>query len=197
MKENKQVTKSHAKKHGAHPKRATTPRPEDDPRFAQAVQNYEAGLKAMQERKFERAKGFFQKVSASGLPQLVDRAAVHLSACNQHLAADSSVSFKSPEEHFDFAVSLINAGEFEEARGHLDKLLKQNPKADYAVYGLASLSCITGKYEDALRYLSEAIRLNPGNRFQARNDSDFQNLADDPRFTELLYPENDFGRPSR
>ena len=28
----------------------------DDPRFAQAVQNYEAGLKAMQGRKFERAK---------------------------------------------------------------------------------------------------------------------------------------------
>jgi len=26
-------------------------------------------------------------------------------------------------------------------------------------------------------------------RFQARNDSDFQNLAEDPRFTELLYPD--------
>jgi len=31
--------------------------------------------------------------------------------------------------------------------------------------------------------------MNPHNRFQARNDSDFQNMADDPRFTELLYPE--------
>jgi hypothetical protein len=26
-------------------------------------------------------------------------------------------------------------------------------------------------------------------RFQARNDSDFQNLVEDPRFTELLYPD--------
>ena len=26
-------------------------------------------------------------------------------------------------------------------------------------------------------------------RFQARNDSDFQNMAEDPRFTELLYPD--------
>jgi hypothetical protein len=40
-----------------------------------------------------------------------------------------------------------------------------------------------------LRHLDEAIRLNPGLRFQARNDSDFQNLAEDPRFTELLYPD--------
>jgi len=37
--------------------------------------------------------------------------------------------------------------------------------------------------------LNEAIKLNPSNRFQARSDSDFNNMADDPRFTELLYPE--------
>ncbi|MGH9510452.1 MAG: hypothetical protein ACRD2M_10975, partial [Terriglobales bacterium] len=34
----------------------------DDPRVAQAVQNYEFGLKAMQEHKFERAKGHLEKV---------------------------------------------------------------------------------------------------------------------------------------
>ena len=37
--------------------------------------------------------------------------------------------------------------------------------------------------------LEKALRLNPQLRFQARNDSDFQNLAEDPRFTELLYPD--------
>ena len=37
--------------------------------------------------------------------------------------------------------------------------------------------------------LDEALRLNSQLRFQARNDSDFQNLAEDPRFTELLYPD--------
>jgi hypothetical protein len=31
--------------------------------------------------------------------------------------------------------------------------------------------------------------LNARNRIQARSDSDFQDMADDPRFTELLYPE--------
>jgi hypothetical protein len=31
--------------------------------------------------------------------------------------------------------------------------------------------------------------LNAQLRFKARNDSDFQNLAEDPRFTELLYPD--------
>ena len=38
----------------------------DDPRFAQAVQNYEAGLRALQEHKFEKAKGYLLKDSAEG-----------------------------------------------------------------------------------------------------------------------------------
>ena len=59
----------------------------------------------------------------------------------------------------------------------------------HVVYGLAALECMTGHVEDSLRSLDEAIRLNPALRFQARNDSDFQNLAEDPRFTELLYPD--------
>ena len=33
----------------------------EDPRFAQAVQNYEAGLRALQEHKFEKAKLHLQK----------------------------------------------------------------------------------------------------------------------------------------
>jgi tetratricopeptide (TPR) repeat protein len=166
------------------------PSPLADPRFAQAVENYQAGLKAMQEHKFDKAKSLFQKVMASGPRELVDRTAVHLNTCNQRMAR-STTSFKTPEEHYDYAVSLMNIGDYVGAREHLDKILKQNSKADYAVYGLSVLNCLTGHFEDSLKGLAEAIRLNPGNRFQARNDSDFQNLADDPRFTELIYPEVD------
>ncbi len=160
----------------------------EDPRFAQAVQNYEAGLKLMQEHKFERAKAMLDKVVKGPSRELADRAAMHLNTCNQQLAR-SSTSFKTPEEHYDYAVSLMNAGEYDEAKTHLEKIQKQSPKADYAVYGLAALSCLTHKPEDALRYLATAIKMNSMNRLQARNDTDFQNLADDPRFTELLYPE--------
>jgi len=166
------------------PKRSLT----DDPRFAQAVQNYEAGLKSLQEHKFERAKGFFQKVIAGASRELRDRAAVHLNTCNQQLSRNAT-SFKTPEEHYDFAVSLMNMGEYISAREHLEKIVRQAPKADYGWYGLAVLDCLNGHFEEALKHLREAIRLNPGNRFQARNDSDFKNIFDDPRFTELLYPE--------
>ncbi|SRR6266481_6655913 len=159
-----------------------------DPIFTQAVQNYEAGLKAMQEHKFEKAKGLLERLIADGPRELADRARVHLSSCNQQLSETSS-SFKTHEEHFDYAVSLMNAGQYDQARGHIEKILKQNPKADFAYYGLAIIDCLTAQIESSLKNLGEAIRLNRQNRFQARNDSDFQNMADDPRFTELLYPE--------
>ena len=159
----------------------------DDPRFAQAVQNYEIGLRAMQEHKFDKAKAHFQKV-VGGPKELADRASVHLNTCNQHLEKVTH-QFKTPEEHYDYAVSLMNVGDYVSAREHLEKLSRQAPKADYVAYGLAALDCLTGHVEDSLRHLDDAIRLNPGLRFQARNDSDFQNLSEDPRFTELLYPD--------
>jgi tetratricopeptide (TPR) repeat protein len=167
----------------------------EDPRFAQAVQNYEAGLRAMQEHKFDKAKGHLQKVAAGPSKELADRANVHLKACNQQMEG-ATTQFKSLEEHYDFAVSLINSGDYVSAREHLEKLAKQAPKADYVAYGLAALDCLTGHVEDSLRHLSEAIQLNATLRFQARNDSDFQNLSEDPRFTELLYPDPSAELPS-
>ena len=167
----------------------------NDPRVAQAVQNYEAGLKAMQAHKFERAQALLEKVVAGPSRELADRAAVHLHTCEQHLAR-TATAFKTPAEHYDYAVSLMNAGDHEGARSHLEKILKQAPGADYALYGLAVLECLTGKVEESLKRLDQAIRQNPSNRYQARNDSDFQNLADDPRFTELLYPEPEAASPT-
>lgn len=160
----------------------------NDPQLAQLLQSYEAGLRAMQEHKYDKARTLLQKVVAGTNREMADRAGVHLNACNQQLEK-SDTQFKTTEEHFDYAVSLINLGDYVSAREHLDALSKQVPKGDYVFYGLAALDCLTGHPEDSLRNLSHAIELNAALRFQARNDSDFQNLAEDPRFTELLYPD--------
>jgi len=170
----------------ANPKKSSVA---DDPRVTQALQNYESGLRALQEHKFEKAKPLFEKVLAGPSKELIDRAAVHLSTCNQHLERSTTQQFKNVEEHYDYAVSLMNVGDYVTAREHIEKLLKQSPKTDFVIYGLAALDCLTGHVEDSLKHLDEALQLNAGLRFQARNDSDFHNLAEDPRFTELLYPD--------
>jgi len=99
------------------------------------------------------------------------------------------LSFLTPEEHYDYAVSQLNTGYYEEARDQFQNILDSYPQADYAYYGLALLGAITGHSQDCLQNLARAIELNSRNRLQARVDNDFQSMVDDPRFTELLYPE--------
>jgi len=161
-------------------------------RFAQALQGYEQALKLLQTQKYEKAKVLLEKVIESGVSELADRAKVHFNICNQQLDQIQN-TFNTPEEHYDFAVSLMNLGDFVTAREHLEALSAQRSGLDFVWYGLAVLECLTGRTTESLQHLAEAIRLNPGNRFQARNDSDFRNMADDPRFTELLYPEGSVG----
>ena len=191
------VVKSRAKSAAVLPNQPVKrPALADNPLFTQAVQNYETGLRLMQERKFERAKAVFQKVAAGPSKELAERVAVHLNAIQQALAR-TTTSFKSAEEHYDYAVALINQGDYDGAREHLEKMAKQQPKADYVWYGLAALNALQGRQEEAMKHMIEAIRLNPANRIQARNDNDFQNFLDDPRFTELLYPENAEPAPAK
>ncbi len=181
---------SEARSRGSKPMKLT-----DDPRFTQAVQNYEAGLKALQAHKYDRAKACFEKVVGGPSPELADRASVHLNSCNQQMSRVVN-SFKTPEEQFDYAVSLMNMGDYVSARENFEALTRNCPKLDFVWYGMATLNCLTGHFPEAITSLQQAIRLNPANRYQARNDGDFKDLADDPRFTELLYPDTSAGTPS-
>lgn len=162
--------------------------PADDPAQAQVLADYEAAVRLMQEGKFEKARTAFQKLLAGGPGNLADRIRMYISASNTQLSRQQT-SFNSHEEHYDYAVSLLNDGHYEDAREQFQEILKQNADADYAFYGLAVLASMTGDSHTCLEHLTEAIRRNPRNRIQARADSDFQDMADDPRFTELLYPE--------
>ena len=76
----------------------------EDPRHTQAVQNYESGLRALQEHKFEKAKGHLQKVLSGPNKSLVDRAQVHILTCEKH-ADKPALQFKTTEEQY---LSLIH-----------------------------------------------------------------------------------------
>jgi tetratricopeptide (TPR) repeat protein len=151
-------------------------------------QHYEAALVQLQQGRFEKALAMLEKVLPEAPAEIQDRCRVHIATCRRQMAK-SSLSFATPEEHYDYAISLLNTGYYEEAREQFNNILKAHSDADYAFYGLAVLESITGHVPDCLANLARAIELNPKNRLQARVDNDFQNMVDDPRFTELLYPE--------
>jgi len=164
-------------------------RPASNPVLQQSLTQYQNAMQLMQEGKFEKARALFEKLSQDGPPELLERSRVYLTVCSRH-AQKQSLAFATPEEQYDYAVSLLNTGNYEDARDQFDGLLKKEPDTDYAHYGLAVLNSITGQAEECLDHLARAISLNPQNRIQARSDIDFNDMADDPRFTELLYPES-------
>ncbi len=132
---------------------------------AAAIASYEAALHLMQQGQYDQAQAAFDKMLHSSPPELADRIRMYINAC------------------------LLNDGKYPDAREQFKQILAANPTADYAFYGLAVLASMTGDSHECLEHLTNAIKHNPRNRIQARADSDFQDMADDPRFTELLYPE--------
>src|ERR1039458_9229560 len=113
---------------------------------------------------------------------------MYISTCQRQLE-QHNLAFNTPEERYDYAVSQLNTGFYDEAREQFNGGITDDPSDDYAYYGLAVLVSITRLPQDCLTNLAKAIELNPKNRLQARSDNDFQSMVDDPRFTELLYPE--------
>lgn len=152
------------------------------------IQHYQAAIQLLQDAKYERAKAAFEKLLSTAPPEFSERIRMYVTTCDRQLQSHS-LAFDTPEERYDYAISQLNTGYYEEAREQLNLVLKDNPRADYAFYGLAVLDSITGRAQECLDHLGSAIEINPRNRLQARTDGDFQNMSDDPRFTEMLYPE--------
>jgi tetratricopeptide (TPR) repeat protein len=149
---------------------------------------YENALRLMQAGKYEKAHGIFNEMLAQAPHDLADRIRMYIAACVAQITKGAT-SFETHEERYDYAISLLNHGHYDDAREHFQAILLKKDTADYAFYGLALLSSMTGENQKCIEHLTEAIRLNAQNRIQARSDSDFDGVADDPRFTELLYPE--------
>ena len=153
-----------------------------------AFQLYQTAVQLLQQGKFDKALSAFEKLLPDAPLAIKERCRMYISTCRRQLERPILV-FATPGEHYDYAVSQLNTGYYDEARDQFGRILAAHPSADYAFYGLALLDSITGRAQDCLANLARAIELNPKNRLQARADNDFQSMVDDPRFTELLYPE--------
>ena len=186
-------SKSHKSfgKNGLGARAKAAPPDPDAPAKQQQLKHYEEALGCFNQQKFQRAQQALERVLEGPSKELADRARVHLRICEQRISRLPAAAPKSAEDHYTQGVALMNLGRWDEAREHLDRARKAAPKADHIVYAMAALDCLTGEADSAMENLKVAIQLRPENRYHARNDEDFAFLQEDPRFTELLYPERD------
>jgi len=174
----------------------STPKPEPrrkpkiNPVRTASVKQYEAAVKLLYSHEYEKAKPAFEKVITEFADdkEVVERSRIHLRLCEQKMAR-KPVAPRTLDEHYDWAIALMNEGKYEESIDHLNKALKSNPKCDYVIYALAITHCRIGNFERALASLQTAIGLKPENRFLAQRDSDFEVLKQDSRFMSLVFPD--------
>jgi tetratricopeptide (TPR) repeat protein len=149
---------------------------------------YESAMKLFHARKLREARDLFTTASQGPERDVAQRARLHIAMCDRRLV-NTPVALGTSEEHYNYAVALINARKLAEARAHLEKALQISPNSDHIHYALALAQALDGDPMNAYENLKRAIELEPRNRTIARQDADFAPLANQPPFDALLHPE--------
>ena len=170
-----------------------TPPPIEKPR-REALPVYKAfedALRLLHKKQYAKAKERLTKVVTTFPDQteVLARAQSFLKVCERQLMSVKETA-SSPEEVFDQAVFYHNRGQYERALETYSRALKLSKKdQDHIYYAMAATELSMGNTDTALQNLEKAIQMNQENRFFAHNDPDFQLLATDKKFQELIHPD--------
>jgi tetratricopeptide (TPR) repeat protein len=150
---------------------------------------YEQAVLAFHNGDFGAAKALFERAATGPSREMAHSATLHAKMCAKRLTRPE-MSLRTADEHYDYAVALMNERRFEQAERHLLLALAQTPKADHLFYALALCRGLCGDLQGAYVNLKRAIELQPRNRTTARNDPDFAEVGQHSPLIELLYPES-------
>src|SRR5580692_10278722 len=78
-----------------------------------AVQHYQAAVQLLQQGKYEKALGLLEKLLPEAPPEIQDRCRMYIVTCRRQMEKNS-LSFQTPEEYYDYAISKLNTGYYEE-----------------------------------------------------------------------------------
>ncbi|MGA2136304.1 MAG: hypothetical protein ABSH50_28780 [Bryobacteraceae bacterium] len=161
--------------------------PAPDPK-ARQMESFEEGMRHFHARQYQRARDIFLAAQQGADRAVAHRAGLHARMCERRLSTPGIV-LNTPEEHYNYAVTLINSRDLAGAQKHLREALETNPAADHVLYALAACQSLAGDSQAAYENLKRAIDLQPRNRLAARQDPDFAAMADHQAFARLLYPD--------
>jgi len=160
------------------------------PEAAEKKNDYEKALaaftqanKAFRGRDWKKASELFRAFIEKYSPEkdLADRARMYLMICEGRERKETS-PLKTAEDHYQMAVFKQNLGEYDEALELLDRALEKAPEDGRILYMRALTQCLTGKTEECLESLKEAVKADAFYRILARNESGFEPLWEDKKF---------------
>jgi tetratricopeptide (TPR) repeat protein len=149
---------------------------------------FETAMKFFHTRKFREARDAFLQAREGPQRDIAQRADLHARMCERRLEQET-VALQSPEDHYNYAIALINTRQVAGAQEHLEKALALSPDSDHVLYALALVRALSGDVHGSVEYLRRAIEIDPRNRIAARQDTDFAPFVNQPPLDSLLYPE--------
>jgi tetratricopeptide (TPR) repeat protein len=149
---------------------------------------FESAIHLFHARKFREARERFLAARGGSDRGIAHKAELHVRMCDRRLE-EQAVVLRTPDEHYNYAVTLINERKLAMARQHLMKALEQQAGADHIYYALALCDGLSGDLQGAYENLRRAIEIQPRNRIAARQDADFAGIGSQPPLDRLLFPE--------
>jgi len=141
------------------------------------------------QRKFKDALEFFESAAAGPAMEISHSARTHARICRQRIEL-LAPALVTAEDHYHYAVALLNEKKAGLAEEHLRTAAKLAPDHDHVYYALAVCCGLQNDVHKAYENLKRAIELHPRNRSQARSDPDFADLLRHPDINQLLFPES-------
>lgn len=157
--------------------------------FEQAMLLFNRGVELFNARKFEKAEHLFRGIieKSPEEKEFLDRAHIYVNLIQRQLKP-AEPRPRNFEDYYNQAIYHINLGDYDKALSYLKKASEKKPHDPSITYFLALVFAGKEDRESSLKYLMEAVDLDPENRILARNESEFQPMLDDQKFWELIYP---------
>jgi tetratricopeptide (TPR) repeat protein len=162
-----------------------------DRRPGPGIELFEKAVRALGKKDFDRALELLDALIEQH-PQerdLVERARAYRAVCERATEKRPSFRPKGFEDLLNYGVYLHNRGEFDGALKYLQQAAEIHPRNEHVLYCLAAAFSRSGDTPGALKALRSAIVASPSSRAQARSDSDFDPIREDPDFVALVYPQ--------
>lgn len=166
-------------------------------RALQLALKRERAAEAKQSEQFSRAAAFFQsgkfgmarrileRVRSGPNAGLGHRAGVYIAVCNRRTAR-KRVRLTTLEEHYNYAVTRVNAGYFDEAVRVCNRALAKNPEAAHVHYLKSVANILSGRTSSGVLPLKKALALDPDIRIFALQDPDMEAVVETNPYARLL-----------
>lgn len=164
----------------------------EEKQLKQVVADFGKVVQVFVKKDYEKAEAGFDALIEQykdseffSVMEVLARAGVYKSICGAQLNPVKT-ALKDDQDFLNEGLFQLNAGNYPEARKHLEKIEGKGHNDAYAAYLLSLVYYKQEEVDRALESLGKAVKLDPFYKIIAHNEPDFDPLFDNDQFNALM-----------